>query len=91
MHRNNLPARKQVFTPAERPVISRFMPPTPMPVISHQEGDEFARLHEAGHKLLERGKALASKQDRSAEEEQELAEINRQLREIDDWFTRTAR
>ena len=67
------------------------MPPTPMPAISQQEGDAFARFHKAGHKLLARGKALASKEHRSAEKEQELAQINRQLREIDDWFTRTAK
>lgn len=60
-----------------------------MPAISQQEGDEFVRLHAAGHKLLERGKTLAAKEQRTEAEEQELAEFTRQLRE--DWFNRTAK
>lgn len=62
-----------------------------MPAISEQEAIEYERLFNVGYKLLERGKMLVAKEQLTETEERELTEINRQLCDIDNWFTRTAK
>jgi len=62
-----------------------------MPPISENEAAEFERLANMGHKLLERGRSLAGKDQLTDDEKRELSQINETLRQIDDWFNRTAK
>jgi Zn-dependent peptidase ImmA (M78 family) len=62
-----------------------------MSAISDGEHQKFNRLHELGHKMLSRGKELAEKDNLTEEEVEELAEIQRILKKVDDWFDKTAK
>ena len=62
-----------------------------MPPISEREAKEFERLVALGHKLKEDRVRLLGKPIRTEDDSNELSEIDRQLREIDAWFRKTAK